>query len=444
MSEPVATGRELGLWMATAMVVGNMIGMGIFMQPAALAPYGFNALLAWGITVIGCAALALVFAMLVRRLPEADGPLEYLRATLGEGVSFAALWCIWVATWVSNAALAIGVAGYATAALPQLSGLPPSAAAIAILWVVIAINLLGVRSGGGFQLVTTVLKIIPLVLLMGLGAWVLGTDPGAYAAHPPTTPLSLQATLSASGIVLFAMLGLESAAVVAGRVRDPARNVPRATLYGTLATAGIYVAVTAIALLLVPQDTLARSSAPFIEVLDRVAGPGGGRWLAVFVVISGLGCLNGWTLFVGELTRSFGAHGVLPAFLGRNNRRGAPAAGLVLTGLLATGVTLMNYSESLVQGFTFLSVVTTAASLPLYFCCALALLVLWRRDPGRLPRAAWLAGLAGAGYTVFTLFGVGLEPFLWALALAAAGVPLYAWQQRGRRRAALHPEAPRR
>ena len=92
--------------MATAMVVGNIIGMGIFMQPASLAPFGVNALIAWGITVVGCASLALVFAMLARRLPEADGPLEYLRQTLGEGASFAALWCVWVATWVSNAALA--------------------------------------------------------------------------------------------------------------------------------------------------------------------------------------------------------------------------------------------------------------------------------------------------------------------------------------------------
>ena len=442
MSVPVTGPRELGLWMATAMVVGNIIGMGIFMQPASLAPYGFNALLAWGITVAGCAALALVFAMLVRRLPAADGPLEYLRETLGEGASFAALWCLWVATWVSNAALATGVTGYAMAVFPAMAAVPPAAVATALVWLVVGVNLLGVRSGGGVQLVTTLLKIVPLLLVMGLGAWVLVTEPGAYAEHPPTTPLSMQATLSASGIVLFAMLGLESAAVVAGRVRDPARNVPRATLYGTLATAGIYLTVTTVALLLVPQDTLAQSGAPFIEVLDRVAGPGSGRWLALFVVISGLGCLNGWTLFVGELTRSFGAHGVLPSFLGRNNRRGAPAAGLVFTGALATGVTLMNYSESLVRGFTFLSIVTTAASLPLYFCCAVALVVLWRRDPGRLPRAAWIAGLAGAAYSVFTLFGVGLEPFLWALALAAAGIPLYAWQRRGRR--TLHPDGRRR
>lgn len=436
MSDTAAAGRELGPWMATALVVGNVIGMGIFMQPASLAPYGFNAFIAWALTVAGCGALALVFAMLARRLPHADGPLGYMRETLGEGSAFAALWCYWVSVWVTNAALAVGVTGYAAVVFPPLAGLPPAAVATGLLWLFVGVNLLGVRTGGGVQVATTLLKIVPLVLVMVLGLWLLLTEPAAYAANLPTTPISLPATLGASSIALFAMLGFESAAVPAGRVRDPERTIPRATLFGTLITAGFYLAVTAIALLLVPQATLSQSSAPFIEVLNRLAGAGSGRWLALFVVISGLGCLNGWTLLVGEITRTFGARGLLPGALGRNNDRGAPAAALVFTGLLATGVTLMNYSRSLVDGFTFLSVVVTAANLPLYLLCAGALLVLWRRQPGTLPAGAWLAGAAGAVYSLFAFVGVGIEAFLWALALVSAGIPLYAWRrlrQRGMR-----------
>jgi APA family basic amino acid/polyamine antiporter len=429
LSEPAATGRELGPWMATALVVGNVIGMGIFMQPASLAPYGFNAFIAWVITVAGCGALAVVFAMLARRLPGADGPLGYMRETLGEGAAFAALWCYWVSVWVTNAALAVAVTGYAAVAFPPLAALPSAGLAIGLLWLFVVINLLGVRTGGGVQVATTVLKIVPLVLVVALGLWLLLSEPAAFAANLPTTPISLPATLGASSIALFAMLGLESAAVPAGRVRDPERTIPRATLLGTLLTAVIYLAVTAIALLLVPQATLAQSGAPFIDVLNRLAGAGNGRWLAFFVVISGLGCLNGWTLLVGEITRTLGARGLLPAALGRNNGHGAPAAALVFTGLLATGVTLMNYSRSLVDGFTFLSVVVTAANLPLYLFCAGGLIILWRRDPGLLPRTAWLAGAIGAAYSVFAFIGIGLEAFLWAVALASAGLPLYAWRR---------------
>ncbi len=425
--------------MSTALVIGNVIGMGIFMQPASLAPYGFNAFIAWAITVIGCAALALVFAMLARRLPHADGPFGYMRETLGEGVSFAALWCYWISVWVTNAALAVGVTGYLVAVVPDLATWPPAGLAVGMVWLFVAINLLGTRSGGGVQVVTTALKLAPLALVMALGLWVLLTEPAAYAASPPTTPVSLPATLGASTIALFAMLGLESAAIPAGKVRDPQRTIPRATLVGTLLTAAIYIAVTAIALLLVPQDTLAHSNAPFVEVLDRLAGVGYGRWLALFVVISGLGALNGWTLLVGELTRTLGAHGLLPAIVSRDNSRGAPGAALVLTAALATAVALMNYSKSLVDGFTFLSIVVTAANLPLYLCCAGALLVLWRRAPGLLPRGAWILGLAGAAYSVFAFVGVGTEAFLWALVLALAGIPLYAW--RCLRRAHLAPAA---
>jgi len=423
-------GGELGLWMATALVVGNVIGMGIFMQPAALAPLGLNALVAWAITVVGCAALALVFSMLARRLPAAGGPFGYMTDTLGEGAAFAALWCYWISVWVSNAAIAIAVTGYADALVPSLSSVPPAPVAAALIWLFVGVNLLGVRTGGGVQVVTVLLKVVPLALVVVLGARLLLTDPGAYLAHVPQTPVSLPATMTASSIVLFAMLGLESAVVPAGRVRDPGRTIPRATLFGTLFTAAIYVAVTAIALLLIPQARLAASSAPFVDVLDRLAGLGNGRWLALFVVISGLGALNGWTLLGGEVTRTLGGRRLLPAVFGRNNSHGAPAAALLLSGTLATLLVLMSYSKSLVAGFTLLSVVTTAAGLPLYLCCAAGLLMLWRRDPGLLPRSAWLAGLVGVAFSVFAFVGVGMEAFLWTLVLVSAGIPLYAWRRR--------------
>jgi APA family basic amino acid/polyamine antiporter len=231
------------------------------------------------------------------------------------------------------------------------------------------------------------------------------------------------------------MLGVESAAVPAGRVRDAGRTIPRATMAGTLLTAAVYVAVSAVAIALIPQQQLATSEAPFADLLNRFMGAGSGRWLAVFVVISGLGALNGWTLLVSELTRTMATHGLLPRRLDTGNRRGAPVAGLLATGLLATAMVLMNYSKSLVEGFTFLTLVVTAANLPLYLCCALALAVLWKRGQGRPSRDLLVLGLLGSAYTVFAFIGMGREPFVWGLALAAAGVPFYALLKAGRRRA---------
>lgn len=424
--------KELGFWTCTALVIGNTIGMGIYLLPASLAPYGLNAMLGWAVTVVGMTMLARVFARLAREFPAADGPYGYVEATSGRLPAFVAIWCYWVATWITNAALAVGVVGYLTKVVPSLAEISPAVLALALLWLFVAVNLLGMRTSGHVQIVTTALKLLPMAAIVLLGAWLLLTEPATYTRQVPATPLSLEALMAASTVALFAMLGIESAAVPAGRVRDPARTIPRATMAGTLLVAAVYIAVSSMALLLIPQSTLAQSTAPFVDLLDGYLGQGVGRVLAVFVVVSGLGALNGWTLLVGELTATMARHGSLPQPLTRLNARGAPVAALVTTGLLASAMVLMNYSKSLVEGFTFLTLVVTAANLPLYLLCAVALLVLWRRGTSRLPGSLWVLGLLGTAYSVFAFVGLGREPFVWAIVLGVAGLPVYLLMRRRR------------
>ncbi len=423
--------KELGVWMCTALVVGNTIGIGIYVLPASLAPYGFNAMIGWGITVLGMTVLARVFARLAREFPAADSPHTYIESTSGRLAAFLSIWCYWVSCWITNAAIAIGLVGYISKVVPGLDAVSPAVQALALLWLLVAVNLLGVRAGGRVQVVTTVLKLLPMAAIILLGAWLLVTEPATYASHPPSTPITLEGLMAASTIALFAMLGIESAAVPAGRVRDPERTIPRATMVGTLLTAAIYIAVSSIALLLIRQEELAQSSAPFADLLDTFMGEGNGRLLSIFVVISGLGALNGWTLLVSELTASMGRHGFLPRPVERLNSRGAPVVALVLTGALATAMIMMNFSKSLVEGFTFLTLVVTAANLPLYLFCAIALVVLARRGQARLPGDVLVLGLLGTAYSVFAFVGLGREPFLWSLVLGAVGLPLY-WLMRRR------------
>ena len=424
--------KKIGFWTCTALVVGNTIGIGIFLLPASLAPYGFNALIGWAITVVGCMAMARVFARLARELPNADGPYGYMRSTLGDVPAFMAIWCYWVSLWITNAAIATGVVGYITAVFPALAGVKPALLALGLLWLFVIINLFGVRTGGRVQIVTTVLKLVPMVVVAGLGAWLLFNEPTVYGQQLPTTPITLNQLMAASTIALFAMLGLESATVPAGKVDDPGRTIPRATIVGALLTAIIYIIVSTVPLLLIPQEQLARANAPFAMLLDQYLGQGNGRWLALFVVISGLGALNGWTLLVGELTRTMAVNGVLPAALTRTNRRGAPVWPLLVTGLLASGMVLMSYSRTLVEGFTLLTTVVTAANLPLYMFCALALVVMWWQGRKPANRDLLFLAIPGVAYVVFAFIGLGHEPFLYALALAAAGLPVYAlmrWQR---------------
>lgn len=426
--------KKIGFWTCTALVVGNVIGIGIFLLPASLAPYGYNTLIGWSITLFGCLTLARVFSHLAQLLPDAEGPYGYIRGTLGELPAYMALWAYWVSLWLTNAALATGVVGYMTVVFPALGVIQPALFALVLLWSLVAINLFGVRTGGGVQIVTTVLKLLPMLAIALLGGWVLLDSPASYVAHPPTTPVTLRDVMAASTIALFAMLGIESASVPAARVENPGRTIPRATMTGTVLTAVIYIIVSTVPLLLIRQQELANASAPFSLLMERFGSAGSGRWLALFVVVSGLGALNGWTLLVGELTRTMAVNGVLPAGLARTNRRDAPAVALLVTGALASVMVWMSYSKSLVSAFTFITRVVTAANLPLYLCCALALAALWRRGAAR--RAVLPAALIGALYVVFAFVGIGHEPLVLGLGLIAAGLPLYAFMRLRRRKAA--------
>ncbi|MEO8811030.1 MAG: amino acid permease [Rhodanobacter sp.] len=432
--------RKIGFWTCIALVVGNTIGVGIFLLPASLAPYGFNALIGWAIPLLGCLALARVLSWLAKALPHAEGPYGYIREALGELPAFAAMWAYWVSAWLTNAALAIGVVGYMQAVFPAVAGIRPALLALGLIWPMVFINLLGVRTGGGVQIVTTALKLLPMLAIALLGGWVLITAPASYASHLPATPITPQGVLTASTIALYAMLGFESGSVPAARVDNPAVTIPRATLIGTVLLAIIYMIVSTLPMLLVPQQELGAATAPLSLLMDRFVGAGSGRWLALFVVISGVGCLNGWTFLVGELTRTMANNGVMPAVFARNNRHGAPTAALLVTGMLASIMVAMNYSQGLVAAFTFVSLAVTAATLPLYLGCAMALIVLWRRRLNVQRSFDGLpAAIIGIVFVIFAFIGAGREPLLLAMVLVAVGLPLYAFMKLPRKGAGSPP-----
>lgn len=434
--------RSLGFWMCTALVVGNIIGVGIFAMPATLAPYGLNAISGWLVTVIGCAFLAISFAGLSRAFPEDDGPSAYTERAFGKGAAFIVMWCYWVSIWVANAAIAIALVGYLTIFFPGLThtaGLP-GLVALSLLWMFVGINLLGARTAGWVQVLTTVLKLVPQVGVIVLGLWLLLAHPAIYAAHVPPNPPSWREISSVSSLALFAMLGIECAMIPASRVRDPERTIPRATLTGSLVAAAIYIAISAVPMFVIPQAELAVSNSPYADLFARVLGGHYGQAVAAFVLVSGLGVLNGWTLLSGEVVQCMSRHGGFPAAFMHENSRGAPARALLLSGVVASVMLLTNFTDSISKVFSLLIVIATGATLPLYLASALGLIVLRRRGqlPARARRPQWLqaAALAAVIYCAWVSIGMGTEPLLWTIALGGAGVPLYLWWLHAQRRAA--------
>ena len=423
--------KPLGFWMCTSLIVGNVIGMGIFLMPAALAPFGANAFLGWGVTVVGCLFIAITFANFARLLPGEDGPYGYTRRAFGNGAAFFVMWCYWVSIWATNATIAVGVVGYMTPLFPALGSTPMAApaAALGLVWLFVLVNASGARITGGVQVASTLLKLLPMFAAMALGVWVLVTDLPAYSGHLAPVPFGFEGLAAAGTIALFSMLGVECATIPAGKVECAATTIPRATMVGTLFTALVYIAVTGVTLLLIPHAEMAQSTAPFVDLFNRYAGANAGKWLGVFVLISGVGTINGWTMIAGEVTASFANNGVFPAKFGSHNRSGAPVYGLVLVGVMASVVVLMNYSRSLASGYTFLILIVTAANLPMYVICGLAMIKLARRgllrDPDGGTGKLIFCAAAATAFSLWSCYGIGQEATLWSIALGALSVPVY-------------------
>ncbi|MDB5455491.1 MAG: amino acid permease [Caulobacter sp.] len=420
--------RALGFWMCTALVVGNMIGSGVFMLPASLAPYGWNAVAGWILTIAGALCLAFVFARLARSFPKAGGPYAYTQEAFGPAAGFVVAWAYWISLWVGNAAIATGTTSYLSVLVPQIAEVPGLHAGVtlALIWGLTAVNCAGARGAGEVQLATTVLKLLPLLAVIVLAAIVLGRDGPATLTPFRLQDLAPAGVTSAATLTLWALLGLESATVPADKVIDPARTIPRATLVGTAFTGVIYLVVCSAVVLLLPADQLRASNAPFADFVTRYWGGDAGRLLALFAAISGFGALNGWVLLQGELPHAMAVGGVFPAWLAKQSRRGTPVRAHLLSSLCLTAVVALNYSKSMAELFTFIALLATTASLFAYLVCALAALRLQARGQLDASLALSLIAVAAAVYSVWTLYGAGGPAVAWGVVLLAAGAPVYA------------------
>ncbi|WP_433379148.1 amino acid permease [Actinoplanes sp. CA-142083] len=426
--------RRLGLPAATALVVGSVIGTGVFALPSALAGFGPVSLVAFGLVTVGAIALALTFSSLNRRIPGSGGPYLYAREAFGDFAGFLNAWSYWITAWAGNAAIVVAWVGYVEVFWNTSHAKVWSIViALAGLWLPAAVNLAGIRSLAAVQVVSTVLKFVPLLFMATVGLlFVKSANFGEFNASGGSV---LGAISAAAAIALFAYIGIETASVAAGRVVDPRRNVGRATVIGTLACAVVYILGTVAVFGTVSQDALIASTAPFTDSANAIFG---GEWagdtVAVAAVVSGFGALVGWTLVVGEMPQAAARNRLFPARFARDSRRGVPAYGIVIGTLLASALTVVSYT-SFARVFTtvvLLSVLT--AVIPYLFSAAAQLY--WLLTGGRRPRPAHLArDLVVAGVALlfgfWALAGSGYQAAYYGLFCLLLGLPVYIWLKVG-------------
>lgn len=328
----------LGLPAAVSLVIGTVIGTGIFTLPAALAQFGIAGLVGFLLATVGAVAVAMVFGSLARLFPAPGGPYAYARKGFGDLAGFWNAFSYWCSAWPGNAGVAISWVFYVQALFDLDPNNRGQSILIALvgLWLPVLVNLRGARSLGRFQLVTTVVKFLPLAFLATVGLFV-AFKLGNWPDWNPAGGNTLFAVSSALTVATFAYIGIEAAAIGAGRVRNPQRNVPRATVYGTMATALVYILVTVAVFGIVPNETLRSSGAPFTDAFNAIfGGTWSGKLVALFAVISGLGALNGWTMVCGEVPYAAARDSLFPKIFATTNRHGMPAFSIVSSAALAS------------------------------------------------------------------------------------------------------------
>ena len=428
-----AGSRQLGFWMSWSVVVGTMIGSGIFMLPASLAPFGVNAIAGWIVSGFGAVALAYSIGRLARA-GDGGGIQSYIEQAFGPLVAFLATFAYWISSWAALAAVSLAGAAAIGRLLPALSGnMAVALVAVAILWFFQATNALGARSTGRLAVLAALLKILPLAAVLVVFFQVeLGG--GSMAALAPM-PLTLDNIAAASAITLFAMLGFENAAAPVDKVKDPRRTVPRALISGTVFVALLYLLVSSAILLLLPIEAVSNSNSPFADAIGRGWGEAGVVLAAIGIAISAAGYVNVNVLVTGELGYSMALRRELPGFLARTIGGNTALNAQLLGTALASGLILANMSKGTADLFTFVALLTASATLWLYLASALAAL---KQRPGGWALAAVLAGLA---FTLFAFYGSGLEANLWSLALLGSGGLVYAVMRRFNSSLATAPAA---
>ena len=346
-----AAGRKMSLMQATMLVAGNMIGTGIFLLPVNLAQVGSISIYGWIIATAGAAALGLVFARLGQIDPQQGGPYAYARDFLGPFAGFQTNYIYWFGNWVGNIAIAVAAVGYLAELVPHIDGPPASTIVTAlVIWLLTWVNIRGPRLVGLLEAWTMTLALIPIIGIALLG-WFWFKPEIFHASWNVSGESDWSAISRAASMVLWAYMGIESAAVSAGVIENPKRNIPLATIIGLVLAAVVYILSSSVIMGIMPAEELKNSHAPFAEVARIAIGPVAAIVISVCAVLKSIGSLGGWMLLVGQSAKAAADDGMFPKVFGTLNEHGVPRSGLVIVSVLMTLVLFATMSPTIAEQF---------------------------------------------------------------------------------------------
>lgn len=413
--------RSIGLLATTSLVTGNMIGSGVFLLPASLSVFGMLSLLGWGITTVGALCLALVFAHLSKGKDASQGgPHQSIRKAFGKEAGFFAAWGYWVLSWISNAALVVAATGYLSEIYGGFSVSQSLMVELGIIFVVTSINMLGIVAAGRFELMMTLLKLIPLIGIPLFGLFYINPEHLSLSSLHAQSFANLKAVIF---LTLWGFIGVETATVPAAEVRNPKTTVPLATILGTLIAAIVYMMGTFVLLGVLSSDQLAQSNAPYAQLAQAIFGGQWGIAIAGCALLCCIGSFNGWTLVVSRIASGAAKEGLFPKFFARENRFGAPYISLLVSSALTIPLLLMSMQSSLLDQFNMIIDFSITLILFIYLGCTLAYLK--EQALSKLTVGTILIGGCTLAFILFALWAAGMGTVLLSLTILLTGVPVH-------------------
>ncbi len=416
----------LGLWTTTSLVVGNMVGSGIFIIPASLAAYGGIGIIGWGFSTLGALLIALVFSYLNTAYQQAHGgPYAYTRESFGKLPGFLVAWGYWNSVWCTNAAIAVALVSYLAVFIPVVgeSNVFSIGAGISMIWILTFVNLRSIKGVGNVQLITTILKIMPLLIIGIVGLFFV--DPENFKLDLGPNPNYWQSITATTTLTLFAFLGIESATIPQVHIKNPERTISSATKFGTLITALIYLLGSIAVMGIIEPSILAESNAPFADAAVRIGGEKLKWLIALGAIVATFGALNGWILIQGQIPLAAANDGLFPNFFAKTNRHKAPAPGIIFSSILATILMALNFHKKTVEAFTFMMLLSTLNVLVPYLFASLASIKLnLNKSPSRMKL---FVSILAFSFSIWMVIGCGLEVALYGLGLLILGIPFYVY-----------------
>lgn len=400
--------KKIGLFAATALVAGNMMGSGIALLPASLAKIGSISIYGWILCTIGAMSLAYVFARLGTINPQSGGPVAYageVAPILGyqSGVLY------YHSNWIGNLAIAVTGVSYLAVFFPALHDtIPAAVATIAAVWVLTLVNLIGADWVGKLVSVGVILLLIPVVLTGTIG-W-FNFDASQFVNNWNTTngDSNFHAFISSVVLCIWAFIGLESASVGAGLVKDPKRTIPLSTIIGTGTAALVYILSTSAMMGMFQAETLANSGAPFALSMSVIFG---GSWIEPVVsAVTAFACfasLGSWMMLTAEAGARSAKEGYFPKIYGERTASGTPRKGIIIeaiqmTILMLILVLLQSEGDSADLFGSIASIAVLTVLLPYLYSC-LNFIAINGFHRGVILQLT--AGLIGALFCMVALYG---------------------------------------